>query len=133
MRRDTWHSEMERLAVSLRAAEVSDFPDLARELHRALGTAPPEVTSALGAPCSRARLDSLLMSGSLREAAFELGGSLPYVMSRAGDGQVKVTLISALFPETHADGSHEAVTFAAALSSGLRDWARATSGSRLRR
>jgi len=120
-----WQAEIERLAAALQEADAKTFPDLARALHSSLCSAPPEVPAALGAPCSRGRLDALLASGANREAAFELLGRLPYAVSRSRHDRVHVTVISDLFPETDFDSGHEATAFAGALALGLRDWARA--------
>jgi hypothetical protein len=123
-----WQAEIELLASELEAAGLDGFPQLARELHDTLCAAPKSVLSALGQPCSRSRLDSLLASGAAREAAFELLGRAQYMLSRSGHDLVIASVVAPnLFPETTLSSEHEATAFTGALALGLRDWARAAS------
>ena len=129
-----WQAEIERVAAGLEQTDPGGFPALARALHHSLCSAPPEVGAALGTPCSRSRLDTLLENGANREVAFELLGRVPYAISRTVDERVQATVISEIFPETDFVSGHESIAFAGALASGLRDWARALvlrSGSRV--
>ena len=122
-----WQAEIELIATELEASDLDGFPQLARDLHRTICSAPIMVRSALGVPCSRSRLDALLESGAAREAAFELLGRAQYMLSRSGHDHVIASVVAPeLFPETTLSSEHEATAFTGALALGLRNWARAT-------
>ncbi|MGX7953542.1 hypothetical protein ACWPM1_13395 [Tsuneonella sp. HG249] len=120
-----WRIEIERVAEALADSNDATFPHLALRLHKALCIAPPEVGAALGPPCSRQQIESLLACGAQREAALELFGKAHYMVSRGVHGFAIASVTSDLFPESTLSSDHEATAYAGALALGLRDWARA--------
>jgi hypothetical protein len=127
MARGEWSKEVEVLAEALSDADTATFPALARRLHHALMSAPSEVAVALGVPCDANRVESLLACGAYREAAIELLGKANYMLSRGVSHFAIASVASDLFPESSIGSDHESTAVAAALASGLRDWAHAVS------